>query len=170
MKYVGLYNDPQDIAVKKNVDAVASRVSTNEDNIALAESDIEALQGDVTTLQTNVGNIQNALGSKQDTVTGGASTIVDDNLTANRALVSNANGKVAVSDVTSTELGYLDGVTSAIQGQIDGKVSKAGDTMTGDLTVGSAQIQTNGYVTGTWLKGTAANHLTTAATKIAVVR
>ena len=44
----------------------------------------------------------------------------------------------------------------------------SGGTLTGDLTVGSAQMQTNGYVTGTWLKGTAANHLTTAATKIAV--
>lgn len=58
------------------------------------------------------------------TVTGGASTIVSDNLTANRALISNTNGKVAVSDVTSTELGYLDGVTSAIQTQIDGKQAK----------------------------------------------
>jgi hypothetical protein len=36
--------------------------------------------------------------------------------------VSDANGKVAVSTVTSTELGYLDGVTSAIQTQLDGKV------------------------------------------------
>ena len=58
------------------------------------------------------------------TVTGGASTIVSDNLTANRALISNTNGKVAVSDVTSTELGYLDGVTSAIQTQINDKQAK----------------------------------------------
>lgn len=58
------------------------------------------------------------------TVTGGASTIVSDNLTANRALISNTNGKVAVSDVTSIELGYLDGVTSAIQTQIDDKQAK----------------------------------------------
>lgn len=34
--------------------------------------------------------------------------------TANRALVSNANGKVAVSSVTSTELGYLSGITSQV--------------------------------------------------------
>ena len=43
-----------------------------------------------------------------------------------------------------------------------------GGTMTGDLKVGSATIQTNGYVVGTWLQGTSANHQTTAATKIAV--
>jgi hypothetical protein len=32
------------------------------------------------------------------------------------------------SDVTSTELGYLDGVTSGIQAQLDGKVSEASIT------------------------------------------
>ena len=41
------------------------------------------------------------------------------NLAANRALISNGSGKVAVSAVTSTELGYLDGVTSAIQTQLN---------------------------------------------------
>jgi hypothetical protein len=62
--------------------------------------------------------------SKQDVITGGASTITDDNLTASRALVSDGSGKVAVSDVTSTELGYLDGVTSAVQTQVDSKTAK----------------------------------------------
>ena len=52
-----------------------------------------------------------------DINSGGASTLLATNLSANRALVSNASGKVAVSSVTSTELGYLDGVTSAIQTQ-----------------------------------------------------
>ena len=41
-------------------------------------------------------------------------------LTASRALYSDSNGDVTVSDVTSTELGYLDGVTSSIQTQFDG--------------------------------------------------
>jgi len=40
-------------------------------------------------------------------------------LTASRAIVSDGNGDVSVSAVTSTEIGYLDGVTSAIQTQID---------------------------------------------------
>ncbi len=60
---------------------------------------------------------------KQDTITGGASTITGDNLDKNRALISNGNGKVAVSGVTSTELGYLSGVTSNIQTQLGDKVS-----------------------------------------------
>lgn len=111
MKYVGLYKDPQDIATKANVDAVATRVSTNE-------SDIDGLQ-------TSVGNIQTTLGSKQDVIDGAASTITDSNLTANRALISNGSGKVDVSAVTSTELGYLDGVTSNIQTQLNSKLSSA---------------------------------------------
>lgn len=111
MKYVGLYKDPQDIATKANVDAVATRVSTNE-------SDIDGLQ-------TSVGNIQTTLGSKQDVIDGAASTITDSNLTANRALISNGSGKVDVSAVTSTELGYLDGVTSNIQTQLNSKLSTA---------------------------------------------
>jgi hypothetical protein len=37
--------------------------------------------------------------------------------------------------LTVTELNYVDGVTSAIQTQLDGKVSDGGDTMTGDLIV-----------------------------------
>ena len=45
-------------------------------------------------------------------------------LTASRALVSDGSGDVSVSAVTSTEVGYLDGVTSAIQTQIDAKASK----------------------------------------------
>jgi hypothetical protein len=40
-------------------------------------------------------------------------------LTVSRLLVSDGSGDVSVSAVTSTEAGYLDGVTSAIQTQID---------------------------------------------------
>lgn len=125
MKYVGTYSDPKDIVTKDKLEAVASRVSTNENNIAMAESDIEGLQTTVGTLQTNVNNVQTALTSKQNTVVGGASTITEDNLTANRALVSNSSGKVAVSTVTSTELGYLDGVTSNVQTQLNKKLESA---------------------------------------------
>ena len=46
-------------------------------------------------------------------------------LTASRALVSNSSGQPAVSAVTSTELGYLDGVTSSIQTQLNGKAASS---------------------------------------------
>lgn len=40
-------------------------------------------------------------------------------VTASRALVSDASGKVSASDITATELGYLDGVTSNVQTQLN---------------------------------------------------
>ena len=98
--------DAADYATVTSVNAVA-------DDVEMLNSEVGTLTTDVDTLKTNIT-------SKQNTITGGASTITDDNLTANRALISNGSGKVAVSAVTATELGYLDGVTSNIQTQIDG--------------------------------------------------
>jgi hypothetical protein len=61
-------------------------------------------------------------------------------LTASRALVSDGSGFVSASSASSAEVGYLVGVSSAIQTQIDGKVAKAGDTMSGVLNMGSNKI------------------------------
>ena len=305
--YVRTHNDFTNV--------LKTQINTNKDNIATLDGDVEGLQTDVGTLKTNVSSLQTALTSKQDVIIGAASTITENNLVADRALISNSSGKVAVSNVTSTELGYLDGVTSNVQTQLDkklekapvqsvnsktgavqlnasdvgalpdttvipsktsqldndsgfitdipiasatqlggvkvgaglsvtengvlsatgggtadavewnnvldkpttiagygitdakiengtitlgnktitpltsapvtsvnsktgavvltagdvGAVAKTGDTMTGDLTVGSASLQTNGYVTGTWLKTTANTSLGSAASKIAVL-
>lgn len=41
----------------------------------------------------------------------------------------------SIGNVSNTELSYLDGVTSAIQTQINSRVADTGDTMTGELTV-----------------------------------
>lgn len=46
-------------------------------------------------------------------------------LTASRALVSDSSGHPAVSAITSTELSYLDGVTSKIQTQLNGKAASS---------------------------------------------
>jgi hypothetical protein len=44
-----------------------------------------------------------------------------------------ANAANALDDVSATELGYLDGVTSAIQTQLDAKTAKSTLTTTGDI-------------------------------------
>lgn len=67
---------------------------------------------------------QTQINGKQATITGAATTITSSDLTASKALVSDGSGKVAVSSVTSTELGYVSGVTSAIQTQVDTKTAK----------------------------------------------
>ena len=67
--------------------------------------------------------IQTQISGKQDAITGAASSITSSNLTTSRALISDSSGKVAVSSITSTKLGYLSGVTSSIQTQLDSKAS-----------------------------------------------
>ncbi|NDE09890.1 MAG: hypothetical protein EBZ95_04900 [Chitinophagia bacterium] len=47
-------------------------------------------------------------------------------LTASKALTSDASGIVSASSVTSTELGYVSGVTSAIQTQLNNKITSSG--------------------------------------------
>jgi hypothetical protein len=89
---------------------------------------------DATNLQDAVDEVNT---EKQDKITGGASTITSDNLTSNKALISNTNGKVAVSPVTNTELGYLDGVSSNIQTQLNKKMNNNNPRFTGNMRGGS---------------------------------
>lgn len=91
-------------------------------------TDLDVMGGvvtDGTTIHINSAGQLEVIGGTSSggsvSITGAASTIVSSNLTASRALISNSSGKVAVSAVTSTELGYLDGVTSAIQTQLNNK-------------------------------------------------
>jgi hypothetical protein len=72
--------------------------------------------------------------------------------TASRALISDKNGKVDTSDVTSTELGYLKGATGNIQGQLNEKASNsrlnsymplAGGAMTGQITLNGIYLTEN---------------------------
>lgn len=78
-------------------------------------------------------NIQTQLNAKEPTITGAATTITSSNLAADRALISSGTGKVAVSATTSTELGYVSGVTSALQTQLGTKVPYSGATDAVDL-------------------------------------
>ena len=94
----------QDAATKKYVDGAVSPVSTVADAAASAAS----------SASTAASNAQSAI----DTHIADTSAHVS-GLTAGRALVSDASGKVGVSPVTATELGYLDGATSNIQTQLN---------------------------------------------------
>lgn len=58
-------------------------------------------------------------------ITGAASSIKTADLSASKALVSDANGKVAASSLDSSKLAHLSDVTSAIQAQLDAKAAKS---------------------------------------------
>ena len=122
-----------DLEKVHNVTATANELNTLH-GITSTTAELNKLHDTtVTTTELNyvhgvTSDIQTQLNSKQPNVTGAASTITADNLTASKALISNENGKVAVSNITTTELGYLSGVSSSVQNQIDSKLSKTTDT------------------------------------------
>lgn len=67
-------------------------------------------------ISTIFGKTKKILGSL---LVGAGSTLLGKNLTANQALVSDGAGKVNVSGISATELGYLSGATKNIQSQLN---------------------------------------------------
>lgn len=61
-----------------------------------------------------------------------------------RAVATDANGMAVATDVTAVELGYLGGVTSALQGQLNGKVPTSrtinGKALTDNITLSAGDI------------------------------
>ena len=121
--------------------------------VMITNTDGTAAISDVTStelgyLDNVTSNVQTQLDAKQATITGGASTIVTNNLTTSRVLTSNSSGKVmASSTITSTELGYLDGVTSNIQTQLDDKstvnITGSARTIDTEILPGNRAMITN---------------------------
>lgn len=64
-----------------------------------------------------------ALTNNRVMISSGGSVIEHTALTADRVLYTDGNGLPAASTVSATELGYLSGVTSSIQTQLDSKLS-----------------------------------------------
>lgn len=102
---------------------------------ALQPSDVTSTYDASGTAPVNGQAVASAISGKQNTITGAATTITSNDLTANKALVSDANGKVAASGVTNTELGYLSGVSSAIQTQLDNKADTSQLPTVNDATL-----------------------------------
>ena len=121
-------------------DLTASRALASDGSGKVAVSAITATE--LGYLDGVSSAIQTQLNSKQATITGAATTIDDADLTASRAVVSDGSGKVAVSAVTATEVGYLDGVSSAIQTQLDAKAALAGATFTGQVNMSDDLVVT----------------------------
>ena len=80
--------------------------------------------------KTEVTSLLSGKADKVHTHTGANIT----GLTASMALASDASGHVTASAVTATELGYLDGVTSSIQTQLNGKAASSHTHKTTDIT------------------------------------
>ena len=130
------YNENLNLLQKLNnidgiIQSITGEVST------LTHNDLDGRTANNAHPVSSITNLQTSLNAKQDNLTGGASTIASSNLTTNRALISNGSGKVAVSSVTSAQLGYVSGVTSAIQTQIN-NANTAINTKQKQITAGTA--------------------------------
>ena len=65
-------------------------------------------------------------------------------VTASRALVSDSSGVISSSSVTSTELGYVSGLTSSAQTQLNEKITaSSADTLTSKTISGASNTLTN---------------------------
>jgi hypothetical protein len=117
------------ILTNKTIDTATNTITGLANTNIATGANIDAAKigtGIVSTTEFNyldgvTSAIQTQINAKQDTITGAATTITTSNLTVSRALSSDASGKVAVSATTSTELGFVSGVTSAIQTQLNAK-------------------------------------------------
>jgi hypothetical protein len=125
------------------VDSKGRITSASNTNITFPVTTVNGFAGTVVLTTSDVAEGTNqyfTTARAQAAITGGASSVVTANLTASRALVSDGSGKIAASaTTTTTEIGYLAGVTSAIQTQLNGKLNLTGGTLTGGLigTTGS---------------------------------
>jgi hypothetical protein len=73
-------------------------------------------------------------------VTGNVVGDTDSQTLTNKTLTSPKINENVVLTATATELNYVDGVTSAIQTQLDAKLALAGGTMTGAIAMGTNKI------------------------------
>ena len=123
---------------------------------ANTSTDLSAIQSNVVQLQNNLASNVNTVSANVDAVearrvaniAGAVSTILTADLTASRALIAGTGGKVEVSDVTSTELAHLDGVTSAIQTQIDAVEARRAANLTSATFTGEVTMDDDLIVAG----------------------
>lgn len=98
-----------------------ANINVVQDNVASVTvgtaADTETrLNANLNVVQDNVAAVETR---RTNNIAGAISTVLTADLTASRALISGSGGKIEVSPVTATELGYVDGVSSAIQTQIN---------------------------------------------------
>lgn len=102
------------------------------------QTQLNAKEPTITVLPIAKGgtNSSAALNNNRIIISSGGAIVEDAAITANRALASNASGIPVASATTDTELGFVAGVTSAIQTQLNNKQATGNyiTALTGDVT------------------------------------
>ena len=97
--------------------AVVTNAGGEIDSSVVTLAELALLSGVSSNVQTQLTDLGN---DKEDEITGAATTITQNNLTSNRVLLSDVNGKISASDMTAATFAYLD-PTSSVQTQLNGK-------------------------------------------------
>jgi microcystin-dependent protein len=107
------------IALSKLATLTASKVVVTNSSGVLTTSSVTSTElGYVAGATSNIQAQINAIAGA-GAITGAITTYVASNATPDRAIVSNAIGKLTTSGVSSTELGYVSGASSNLQAQIN---------------------------------------------------
>lgn len=169
-----------DLSNKPTIPSKTSDLTNDSGFINASGAPVQSVDGDTGTVTTNAVKVVT------QTLTEAQKGIARTNIGAGTSSFSGDYGDLTnkptiptkTSDLTNDSGFLTDAPVDSVNGKTGavelaasdvGAVAKAGDTMTGDLTVGSAKMQTNGYVTGTWLRSTANIALSTKPSQIAVV-
>ena len=172
--------DYGDLSNKPTIPSKTSDLTNDSGFINASGAPVQSVDGDTGTVTTNAVKVV------AQTLTEAQKGIARTNIGAGTSSFSGDYGDLRnkptiptkTSDLTNDSGFLTDAPVDSVNGKTGavelaasdvGAVAKAGDTMTGDLTVGSAKMQTNGYVTGTWLRSTANIALSTKPSQIAVV-
>ena len=119
-----------------------------------------AFTSDISTHDSDTTNIHGIADTANLVTTGGAQTLGGaKTFTGDVVLPVNTS----IGTVLSTEIGYLDGVTSAIQTQIDAKAPLASPTFTGTVTRPSGTVTSAMILDGTIVVGDLADGAVTSA-------
>ena len=137
------------------VDPTADRTITFQDltGTVAFTGDIETHRADTTDVH-GISDTSDIVTKSGTQTLGGAKTFTGD-------VVLPTN--TSIGTVTSTEIGYVDGVTSAIQTQLDAKAPLASPTFTGTVTLPSGTVTSAMILDGTILVGDLADGAVTSA-------
>jgi len=157
-------------SIQDQINTLSGELDTAEADISTAQADIVTNSGDISTLQSSVATAQTDITNLQSAVTGNDTDIATlqtdkanlDSPTFQGTVVLPAT--TSIGSVDGTEIGYLDGVTSGIQAQIDGKLGTttatatyaplSGPTFTGTVSlpsttsIGNVDATELGYLDG----------------------
>jgi hypothetical protein len=155
-------NNQIDDTYYATVSSVTSAVNTLDTNLS---GDIETINTTLGGVATDISDINSELGTINSTISGHTTDISDlDTAKAPKASPTFTGDVVlpsttTIGDISSTELSYVNGVTSGIQAQIDAKVSTTSfNNHTGDTTEVHGIADTSLLVTQTEIDSSISTH------------